>query len=110
MSVSSSLIDLINSINSPTNTFDDKKKILETVLGTEVPSIYISVSTHSNLIYRNNVVHVVIGKNDDDFAEAIAEFDKAFRSGGLDIIAKTIRASKNAGNNNNGDLAILVVS
>lgn len=50
------------------------------------------------------------GKNDDEFAQAIAEFDTAFRGEGIDIISKAIKASKNAGNNNNGDLAILIVS
>lgn len=50
------------------------------------------------------------GKTDDDFAKAISAFDDALRQSGNDIIWKLVAAAKNAGQDNNGDLAILVVS
>lgn len=109
--------------NFITEVIKDKEHYIENIMINYVWSLSMPFAAEGIGIWDNYVFFCIIynaikvmltcympRKNDDDFAEAIAEFDKAFRSGGLDIIAKTIRASKNAGNNNNGDLAILVVS
>ena len=49
-------------------------------------------------------------KSDDDFAHMIASFDKTLRKVGSDIIIKVLAAAKKAGQDNNGDLAVLVIS
>lgn len=49
-------------------------------------------------------------RSDDDFANAIAQFDTVIRKQIPSIIPRVINASKNSGQNNNGDMAIIVVS
>ncbi len=50
------------------------------------------------------------GKSEDDFVKAISAFDDALRKTGNDIVWKTVVAVKNAGQSNNGDMAILAIS
>ncbi|MCL2054116.1 MAG: hypothetical protein FWG90_06725 [Oscillospiraceae bacterium] len=50
------------------------------------------------------------GKASEDFANAIAEFDNALRKSGGNLIIKLVEAVKSAGQDNNGDLAILAIS
>ncbi len=62
-----------------------------------------------------NAVKVLItcympGKDDDDFAKAISAFDTALRASDKQLMRKVIFAVKNAGQNNNGDLAVLTLS
>lgn len=62
-----------------------------------------------------NAIKVMItcympGKNDDDFAKAVSAFDAAIRSSDKRIMKKVISAAKNAGQSNNGDLAVLTLS
>lgn len=40
----------------------------------------------------------------------ISSFDDALRRAGMDFVWKTVTATKNAGQSNNGDMAILTVS
>lgn len=62
-----------------------------------------------------NAIKVMItcympGKTEDDLVKAVSAFDKAFRDAGEDMLWKLVAAVKNAGQDNNGDLAILVTS
>lgn len=62
-----------------------------------------------------NAIKVLItcympGKNDDDFAKAISSFDAALRATDKNLFSKVIWAVKNAGQSNNGDLAVLTLS
>ncbi len=50
------------------------------------------------------------GKGEEDFVKAVSSFDDALRKTGNDIIWKMVLAVKNAGEANNGDMAILVLS
>lgn len=50
------------------------------------------------------------GTDEELFVKAVSSFDDALRRSGRDIIWKTVAAVKNAGQNNNGDMAILVLS
>jgi hypothetical protein len=50
------------------------------------------------------------GKSDDDFADAVAAFDGALRGAGSGIAVGLVDAVKNVGQDNNGDLAVLVIS
>lgn len=50
------------------------------------------------------------GKGEEDFVKAVSSFDDALRKTGDDIIWKMVLAIKNAGEANNGDMAILVLS
>jgi hypothetical protein len=47
---------------------------------------------------------------DEGFVKAVSSFDDALRKSGRDIIVKMVAAVKNAGQDNNGDMAILVLS
>ncbi len=62
-----------------------------------------------------NAIKVMIacympGKEEEDLVKAISAFDTALRDAGEDILWKLVAAVKNAGQDNNGDLAILVTS
>ncbi|MDE7279677.1 MAG: hypothetical protein K2N26_08140 [Oscillospiraceae bacterium] len=48
--------------------------------------------------------------SDEGFAKAINAFDMALRASDENLMTKVIVAVKNAGQNNNGDLAILTLS
>lgn len=48
--------------------------------------------------------------SDEDFAKAVSAFDTALRASDEKLMAKVILAVKNAGQSNNGDLAILTLS
>lgn len=50
------------------------------------------------------------GKGEEDFVKAVSSFDDALRQSGDDLIWKMVLAIKNAGEANNGDMAILVLS
>ncbi|MBQ5320087.1 MAG: hypothetical protein J6K17_13430 [Oscillospiraceae bacterium] len=50
------------------------------------------------------------GKEDGDFAKAISAFDAALRISDPKLMHKVIYAMRNAGQNNNGDLAVLTLS
>lgn len=50
------------------------------------------------------------GKDEEEFVKAVSSFDDALRRTGRDIVWKTVAAVKNAGQNNNGDMAVLVLS
>jgi hypothetical protein len=50
------------------------------------------------------------GRADGDFADAVSSFDDALRRAGGDIAVRLVDAVKNAGQDNNGDLAVLVLS
>lgn len=50
------------------------------------------------------------GKGEEDFVKAVSSFDAALRKGGFDLVWKMVLAIKNAGEANNGDMAILVLS
>ncbi len=48
--------------------------------------------------------------DDERFAKAISAFDSAIRASDKDLMKKIIYAVRNAGQNNNGDLAVLTLS
>lgn len=50
------------------------------------------------------------GKTEDDFVKAISSLDDALRKTGKDIVWKMVVAIKNAGQDNNGDMAVLTIS
>ncbi|MCD7731479.1 MAG: hypothetical protein LUI05_08305 [Oscillospiraceae bacterium] len=50
------------------------------------------------------------GRGEEDFVKAVSAFDGALRKSGRDIVWKMVAAVKNAGQDNNGDMAILVLS
>lgn len=50
------------------------------------------------------------GKNDEDFAKAISSFDAALRVSDEKLMQKVIFAVRNAGQSNNGDMAMLTLS
>lgn len=51
-----------------------------------------------------------VPEDEDDFIKMISSFDDALRRAGMDFVWKTVTATKNAGQSNNGDMAILTVS
>lgn len=62
-----------------------------------------------------NAVKVMVtcympGKDNDDFIKAISALDSALRATGKDVFGKVITAVKNAGQGNNGDMAMLTLS
>lgn len=62
-----------------------------------------------------NAVKVMIscympGRSEEDFVKAVSSFDDALRRTGRDIVWKMVAAIKNAGQANNGDMAILTIS
>lgn len=62
-----------------------------------------------------NAVKVMVtcympGKDEEALIKAVSAFDEALRATGKDIIDKVIAAVKNAGQGNNGDMAVLTLS
>ena len=49
-------------------------------------------------------------ENDDDFVKAISSFDDALQRTGKDIVWRMVAVIKNAGQANNGDMAVLTIS
>ncbi len=49
-------------------------------------------------------------QNEEEFIKAISSFDDALRKTGSDIVWKIVAAMKNAGQANNGDMAVLTIS
>ena len=106
-----------------TSEMKDKEHYIENIMINYVFNLSIPFASNDITIWDNyvfmcmlyNAIKIMLTcympeKSDDDFAEAITLFDKALREQIPGIIPRVINASKLSGQNNNGDMAIIVVS